>query len=367
MLVPLRESLLFILLLCGVAAAAVLGPQILLTPDECAVWQPAVLVQPAPPIPVYTIAGSAAGDRILCRRTDGIVIWDRKTGIELRKFRFTYGDVTAATLSPCGRCAFAGFQSGRILAFDSGPVVDAREEHDGASHIAPLHPQMVRPVSALACSPCGRLAAAASDAGEIAVWDLKTGGTLELGLYHEGGSRSLAFSQDGSRLISVGQAGSVLLWDVGNGFLLRSIEGLSRDCLDAAVTPGGEHIVAEGCAGPLRTYDVATGDLLWNVRAPALGITSVAVSPDGRLAATGQGKHIALWDLQQRRQVGVLKAHTLAVTSLQFLDGDRTLLSGSYDGTVRLWDLASRRQTQIFSLCEPPPLPMPRSVCSLAP
>ena len=74
-------------------------------------------------------------------------------------------------------------------------------------------------------------------------------------------------------------------------------------------------------------------------------MTSIAFSADGSLLASGSwDETVKLWDVRSRTLVTTLKGHSDSVTSVAF-SPDGTLLasgSGSDDKTVKLWDVRSR-------------------------
>src|SRR5262249_9072591 len=68
-------------------------------------------------------------------------------------------------------------------------------------------------------------------------------------------------------------------------------------------------------------------------------VRGVAGSPDGGPLASGGSAHtIWLWDAHSRSCRAVLHGHTAEVRGLAFTPDSR-LLSGSEDGTLRLWDV----------------------------
>src|SRR5205814_1070725 len=71
-------------------------------------------------------------------------------------------------------------------------------------------------------------------------------------------------------------------------------------------------------------------------------VNSVAFSPDGRtLAAGNTDGTVRLWDVTSRRQIGdPLNGHDGVIHSVAFSGDGKTLATGGADGTVRLWGVS---------------------------
>lgn len=73
-------------------------------------------------------------------------------------------------------------------------------------------------------------------------------------------------------------------------------------------------------------------------------VASVAFTPDGQRLATGSWDGtIKFWQVDKGEQLFTLNAHELPITSIAFSPDGKVLASGSDDCTIKLWDVGTRR------------------------
>ena len=71
----------------------------------------------------------------------------------------------------------------------------------------------------------------------------------------------------------------------------------------------------------------------------------MAFSPDSKILASGnQDSTIKLWDVANRKEKSILKGHSKDVSGVAFSPDGKTLASGSRDSTIKLWDVAATKQ-----------------------
>jgi WD40 repeat protein len=219
----------------------------------------------------------------------------------------------------------------------------------------------------------------------VRLWEVASGmqlGTSFPTVKGDTSTNSVAFSPDGATLTTADQVSTrhgfcnsshnaLHLWDVPDHRQIAQIDDFaviygaaySPDSKTLAIVGAKSNLAETSCGSEPAQYtsvlvlwDIATGAPVGKplttgtyqqgVRDQRVQLSRVAFSPDGKTLATGSfDGSLRLWDLATRQQTGdTLSGHTQAIRCLAFSGDGKMLASGGFDHTVRLWDATAARQ-----------------------
>ncbi|HLY12013.1 MAG TPA: WD40 repeat domain-containing protein [Planctomycetota bacterium] len=346
---------------------------------------------------IQVLAASSDGTRVASAgEMDGIAIWNPANGDLLARLEEPISDVRSLAFSPDKTKLAVGSEGGGIAVWDLG---SGKIEKDD-SRMAPRKDAL----TALAFAPDGTRLACGSSGGDLAVWDPARGERRPLEGTPGVPIRGLAFSAEGSRLVSGDAAGRVVFWDAARGSVQHASTGHRARIRALAYSPAGDLLASGGDDRSVRIWDAATGKELRVLDGSPAAITSLSFSPDGRrIVTTAQEPAARLWDATTGGILKTLKGercgfttaawsptgasvatgatdgrlylfdvagnepsvplgdHTHAITGLLYSRWAETLVSTSYDSTVRIWDLATRKESARFTVANSMPYAMATS------
>jgi eukaryotic-like serine/threonine-protein kinase len=199
-------------------------------------------------------------------------------------------------------------------------------------------------------SPDGRRIATAGRDGTLKIWRADGGRTPLLSLRaHTSSITSIAFSPDGSRLVSAPSGDNrkdlnLKVWDSSTGQQVGEMAGHTDGISCVEWLPQGSTVVSAGWDATVRIWDVETGRCL-HAMSLTDEIWDLAVSRDGRwIAAGGKDQDIYLWEAGTARLIQTLHEHIDTIDALTFSPDSRSLFSGDNDGILICWDIPSGRQ-----------------------
>jgi RNA polymerase sigma factor (sigma-70 family) len=255
-------------------------------------------------------------------------------------------DAMYLALSPDAATIAMGEQAGVVRLWDAAGKGQRQRLKIGQWSIA----------QALAFSPDGRLLAAGGDDNggthPIHLFDLSQGREIRKLTAHKRPILSLAFSPDGKILASAARDEPVILWDVTTWRELRRLPGPLRYSRGLAFTPDGTAVASAstrlmGEGGVLNVWDVQSGRL--RLHLDDTPFSKIAYAPDGKTLASAEGPVLHLLDPDTGRdRRATSEAHHAEINTLLFADSGRTLVSGSADRTVRVWDLTTGQQRLVL-------------------
>lgn len=227
-----------------------------------------------------------------------------------------------------------------------------------------------------------------SDDRSIRIWKLSTRIQEHFFLYHHDSITSLSLS--GNLLISSSYDNTVKLWDLSslykppltrnffspvlNGVISQVHNSIFLGCYDGSIQVinfpdlkkknqmiGHEHAVS-------KILLVKNSDLLisssydftiriWDVftlsqKLVFFGHTDVIldiVEFDLKIISVGNDKSMRMWSIGEKFEDFEFDGHKARITDLKVVNNGKKAITGSFDCTVRLWDLVSKRTERVFS------------------
>jgi WD40 repeat protein len=226
-----------------------------------------------------------------------VKVFDAHSGKLRAELRGHLASVTCLSLSPDGKImATAGGADRNVKLWDTTTWQE----------LATLQQPCSISTDAVAFSPTDPLLATAHLDGSIRLWNTNTLRQMNVLVGHTAGATSLAFSPDGTRLVSGGRDLTVRIWSLANGTELGKLS-CGDEVLCVAFSP-------DGCWFAAGEY--------------ANGLVSVYGSGDARV-----------WNARTFRLHATLTGHCKGACCLAFSSNGNRLATGDAAGIIRLWDL----------------------------
>ena len=166
---------------------------------------------------------------------------------------------------------------------------------------------------------------------------------------------SLAFSHDGTRVVSASVDNLVKIWNGNTGEIEHVLEGHSEVVTSVAISDDGTRVVCGSLNRTVRIWNGNTGEVERVLKGHSDGVKSVAFSHDGTRVVSGSYDHtVRVWDVvtgktrlvdgfrfrkaATGKATWVLNGHSETVCTVAFSRDGTRIVSGSWDGTVRIWN-----------------------------
>ncbi len=248
--------------------------------------------------------------------------------------------VLAVALSPDDRVIASGCKDGAVRFWDAATGEPAGRALTHGS-----------PVQALAFHPHQPRLVAAGDDGAVTLWNLETGTRLQAAASHTGQVMSAIFSPDGATVLTGSWDGTARLWKTATMEPIgRPSVHQRRGCpnwgrgIIAVFSPDGQSIATGGGdEWDVRFWDPQTGERQSGSVTNKAAILTLAWAKDGRTMLVGMHQDFAAYqrDIGTGRTNGPRLVHFGRVNVGAYSGDGKTLVTGSHDQAVRVWDAAT--------------------------
>ena len=282
---------------------------------------------------VLAVGFAADGGTLVSGGEDKTVrLWDVVSGKELRTFRGHTDVITAVVVAPDGKAIASGSYDDSVRLWDAatGKELKGLRGHEAD-------------VTALAFSPDGQRLVSASLDHSARVWAMpRRRRCLRCAAMPMRVNALWRSHRDGRTLVTANADRSAPVWDLVSGRERRSLAGAGSA---VAFSRMEKFIASAGEDKTVRLWDAASGRELahpaW-ARTPCYAVAFPGWRASSLQAATTIPCGCGMPRLDAKSRV--LKGHQDPVRSLAFVPDGHTLAPGSYDDTIKLWDVASGQE-----------------------
>jgi WD40 repeat protein len=171
-------------------------------------------------------------------------------------------------------------------------------------------------------------------------------------LRHGASVFGMAYSRDGSLLVTAGGHEGIRFWETATGKLRRTITPTGYSVYNLVLSPDGTTLISAGTSsegtakqrnGDIRLWDIASGKELRRFETPDLRPASLALSPTGVLVVSVDGRVVRIWDLKTGAEVRSLTTGKDSLYCVAIAPDGRTMATCGQGG-LRLWDLRTGRE-----------------------
>jgi periodic tryptophan protein 2 len=210
-----------------------------------------------------------------------------------------------------------------------------------------------RAIDAVAVNHTGEwLAFGISGYGQLLVWEWQSEKYVLKQQGHLHQMTSMSYSPEGQYIATGGHDGKIKVWNTSSGFCFVTLKDHSGPVTDVQFSPKGQVIVSSSNDGTVRAFDMIRYRNFRTLTSPKpTQFSCVAIDPSGELVAAGSltDFSVYVWSLQTGKLLDVLDGHEGPVTTIKFSPQNPQLATGSWDSTIKIWELYSGSNAAVES------------------
>ena len=203
-------------------------------------------------------------------------------------------------------------------------------------------------ISSLSINPSGKWIAFGSKyLNQLFVWEWKSETYIYKQQGHMNDINIIAFSPEGGQLASGADDGRIKIFDISSSnCLITFIEHTAKVTGLQYALNKSNVLVSSSLDGTIRAYDLIKYKNFRIMTTPKqTQLICCSVDYSGEIVAAGSldTYNIFVWSLKTGDLIDVLNGHTGPVSCLAFSHINDILISGSWDNTVKMWELYTKK------------------------
>ncbi len=197
-------------------------------------------------------------------------------------------------------------------------------------------------INGVAWSPDGTRVVSGSNDFTVQVWSTANSSMPQLIYRHMQVVKAVAWSPDGKYIASASKDKTVEVRDADNGKLLYTFSGHKGPVNAVSWSADGKTIVSAGSDREVKEWEALTGNNATTLYRDLSTINAIAWSPNSKYIASGGLDHVVkVWDVTAAKLITTFKQHTDAIRSIAWSQDSKLIVSGSSDQTARVWEATS--------------------------
>ncbi|KTW29763.1 hypothetical protein T552_00970 [Pneumocystis carinii B80] len=184
--------------------------------------------------------------------------------------------------------------------------------------------------------------------GQLLVWEWQSESYVLKQQGHFDIITDVVYTPDSQSIVTCSDDGKIKLWDIRSGFCLVTFAEHKSTVTGLDFSKFGNVLFSSSLDGSVRAWDLTRYRNFRIFVAPTrIEFSCLAVEPSGEIVSAGSHASfdIYIWSVQTGQLVDRLSGHEGPVSSLSFSNTGEILASGSWDKTVRLWEIFTSRQS----------------------
>ena len=258
--------------------------------------------------------------------------------INYKSFKGHTGGIRSIAFVPGKREFFTSGYDGKVLKWSL----------DGNDQSLQIVYSVTDIIEVLAVSPDASWLALGSSNSAIKMVSLKGNAGYEMN-GHTGNLKSLIFSFDGKSPYSASLDGKVFRWDISTHTSTNVTDG-TMPVTSIDVSFNGKYLAGINSNGGVVVWNQENKSESFRIETTGKNIKVIRFNPENDILAIGDvSGNVELWDINLRKKLSEVKAHTAQVNDIQFNTKLKQMATASNDKSLKIFNIKD-----ITDLTEPP-------------